>query len=161
PFGAATVSRGVSGLLVADLSAMWAGPLCGQLLARAGATVVKVESAARPDGARGGPAPFFDWVNAGKLSYRADFEDPGGLRAPLAEPDVVIGSSRPSALARRGLGPTDVPPRDGRVWLRITGHGADGDRANWVAFGDDAAVAGGLVCGSLDDPRFCGDAIAD
>lgn len=51
--------------------------------------------------------------------------------------------------------------RDGRVWLRITGHGTDGERANWVAFGDDAAVAGELVGGDHDAPTFCGDAIAD
>src|ERR1700741_1457566 len=42
----------VSGLLVVDLSSMWAGPLCGRLLAQAGATVVKVETRARPDGTR-------------------------------------------------------------------------------------------------------------
>jgi crotonobetainyl-CoA:carnitine CoA-transferase CaiB-like acyl-CoA transferase len=161
PFGAGTSTRSPSDLLVADLSSMWAGPLCGQLLARAGATVVKVETNARPDGARSGPSAFFDWMNAGKLSYAVDFERPSGLQALLAAADVVIESSRPAALARRGLGPTDVRPRDGRVWLRITGHGTDGDRANWVAFGDDAAVSGGLVCGSDDDPTFCGDAIAD
>jgi crotonobetainyl-CoA:carnitine CoA-transferase CaiB-like acyl-CoA transferase len=45
--------------------------------------------------------------------------------------------------------------------VRITGHGTDGDRADWVAFGDDAAVAGGLVAGSSTAPEFCGDAIAD
>jgi len=161
PFGAATTPRGPSGLLVVDLSAMWAGPLCSQLLAPAGATVVKVESAARPDGARNGPPEFFDWVNGGKLSYLTDFGDPGQLLALLAVADVVIESSRPAALVRRGVGPTDVDPRDGRVWLRVTGHGTDGDRANWVAFGDDAAVAGGLVCGGDDTPVFCGDAIAD
>lgn len=161
PFGAGTKTRSPAGLLVADLSAMWAGPLCGQLLARAGATVVKVESAARPDGARNGPRIFFDWINGGKLSYAVDFDEPAHLQALLAVADVVIESSRPAALTRRGLGPTDVPPRDGRVWLRITGHGTDGERANWVAFGDDAAVSGGLVGGGPDDPVFCGDAIAD
>ncbi|WP_326548485.1 CoA transferase [Mycolicibacterium sp. ND9-15] len=161
PFGAGTATRGPAGLLVADLSAMWAGPLCGQLLSRAGAIVVKVESAARPDGARRGPQPFFDWMNTGKLSYEVDFDEPAGLRALLTAADVVIESSRPAALIRRGLAPTDIPPRDGRVWLRVTGHGTDGDRANWVAFGDDAAVSGGLVCGAPDDPAFCGDAIAD
>ncbi|HET7665455.1 MAG TPA: CoA transferase, partial [Mycobacterium sp.] len=72
--------------------------------------------------------------------------------------DVVIESSRPAALAHRGLGPT---PCGGRVWLRITGHGAVGECANWVAFGDDAAVSGGLVGGTDDEPMFCGDAIAD
>ncbi|MGV0656544.1 CoA transferase [Mycolicibacterium thermoresistibile] len=161
PFGAATAARNPAGLLVADLSAMWAGPLCGQLMVRAGATVVKVETSTRPDGARSGPPAFFDWMNTGKLSYVADFDEPSGLRALLAAADVVIESSRPSALTRRGLGPTDIEPRDGRVWLRVTGHGTAGDRANWVAFGDDAAVSGGLVCGTDDAPTFCGDAIAD
>lgn len=161
PFGAATATRGPADLLVADLSAMWAGPLCGHLLARAGATVVKVESAARPDGARNGPQPFFDWMNAGKLSCEVDFDEPARLRALLDVADVVIESSRPAALMRRNLGPTDVAPRDGRVWLRITGHGTDDVRANWVAFGDDAAVSGGLVGADEDGPVFCGDALAD
>ena len=140
---------------------MWAGPLCGQLLRRAGATVVKVESPARPDGTRAGPAAFFDWMNGGKLCYAADFGDRDRLRALLESADVVIESSRPSALRDRGLGAHDVAARGGRVWVRITGHGADGAHANWTAFGDDAAVAGGLVGRSPDGPVFCGDAIAD
>ena len=124
---------------------MWAGPLCGQLLVRAGATVVKVETAARPDGTRAGSRDFFDWMNGGKLCYAVDFDDGARLRALLEVADVVIESSRPAALRHRGLGADDVAARDGRVWLRITGHGADGEQANWTAFGDDAAVAGGLV----------------
>lgn len=148
-------------LLVVDLSSMWAGPLCGRVLADAGATVVKVESAARPDGTRGGPPAFFDWVNAGKLSYDADFEKPGKLRRLLTAADVVIEGSRPAALQRRGLGPAQVSGRPGRVWARITGHGIDGDRGQWVAFGDDAAVAGGLVDAGADGPQFCADALAD
>jgi hypothetical protein len=156
--GVPAAPRDVSGLLVADLSSMWAGPLCGQLLRQAGATVVKVESHARPDGTRAGPSTFFDWMNSGKLSYAVDFDEPSGLRQLLEAADVVIESSRPAALAQRGLGPTGC---DGQVWLRITGHGTDGERANWVAFGDDAAVSGGLVGGIDADPVFCGDAIAD
>jgi hypothetical protein len=159
--GAAAAPREPSGLLVADLSSMWAGPLCGQLFARAGATVVKVEDPWRPDGTRAGPPTFFDWMNSGKLSYAVDFAEPAGLRRLLEAADVVIESSRPAALAHRGLGPTDIEPRDGRIWLRITGHGADGEQAGWVAFGDDAAVSGGLVGGTTSKPVFCGDAIAD
>ncbi|WNG87966.1 CoA transferase [Mycobacterium sp. ITM-2016-00317] len=159
--GPAARAPAMSGLLVADLSAMWAGPLCGRLLGQAGATVVKVESATRPDGTRQGPQAFFDWVNTGKLSYRADFAQPGGLHRLLSAADVVIESSRPAALQRRGLGPQQVPGRPGRTWLRITGHGTEDGRADWVAFGDDAAVSGGLVSGTAEAPRFCGDAIAD
>lgn len=159
--GATTAPRPLSDLLVADMSSMWAGPLCAQILAWAGATVVKVESRSRPDGTRHGAKAFFDWMNGGKLSYAVDFEDPSDVRALLAAADVVITSSRPAALARHGIGPRDVPARDGRVWLRITGHGAEGDLENLVAFGDDAAVAGGLVGRSAEGPVFCADAIAD
>lgn len=155
--------QGHGRLLVADLSSMWAGPLCGQLLARAGATVIKVESPSRPDGTRQGERRFFDWMNAGKLCYAGDFGQPEELRQLLSVADVVIESSRPDALVHRGLGPEDVPARAGRVWLRITGHGTEGARAHWVGFGDDAAVSGGLFgsdpAGS--GPVFCGDAIAD
>jgi crotonobetainyl-CoA:carnitine CoA-transferase CaiB-like acyl-CoA transferase len=158
--GAGTTPRKPCGLLVADLSSMWAGPLCGQLLVQSGATVVKVESPNRPDGTRAGPPSFFAWMNSGKLSYAVDFGEPT-LRWLLEAADIVIESSRPAALAHRRLAPADITPRAGKVWLRITGHGTDGEHANWVAFGDDAAVSGGLVDGTDSDPVFCGDAIAD
>jgi CoA-transferase family III len=160
--GAPAAARTLSGAIVADLSSMWAGPLCGRLLARCGAIVVKVESTRRPDGTRAGPKAFFDWMNSEKLSYVVDFEHGTALlKDLLTAADVVIEGSRPAALARRGLGPDDIVARPGRVWLRITGHGADPQHANLVAFGDDAAVSGGLVGGEGDDPVFCGDAIAD
>jgi hypothetical protein len=151
----------LSDVLVVDLSSMWAGPLCGRLLARAGATVVKVESVARPDGTRAGEPTFFDWMNSGKLSYAVQFDHPDELAALLGVADVVIEASRPAALDRRGLGPRTVTARPGRVWLRITGHGTHGERAGWVAFGDDAAVAGGLIGYRGGTPAFTGDAIAD
>ncbi len=143
----------ITDLLVADLSSMWAGPLCGRLLAAAGATVVKVETPNRPDGTRGGHRGFFDWMNAEKLCYVGDFEQL--LRAA----DVVIEGSRPSALTRRGLAADQVPARPGRIWLRLSGYGSNYPER--VAFGDDAAVAGGLVMSGDGGPIFCGDAIAD
>ena len=148
--------RRVDGLLVVDLSSLWAGPLCGQLLARAGATVVKVESPRRPDGTRSGAPAFFDWMNVGKLSYAVDFDSDGdALRRLLAAADIVIEGSRPAALRRRKLSADDMPARPGRIWLRINGYRDQPDRP---AFGDDAAIAGGLVG---DGPVFLGDAIAD
>lgn len=153
-------ARGLRGALVVDLTSLWAGPLCGQLLAQAGATVIKVESPSRPDGTRAGPSAFFDWMNGGKLSCALDFDrDAGALAQLLTAADVVLEGSRPAALARRGLSPLDVAGRPGRVWLQITAHGAESACAG---FGDDAAVAGGLV--GYDDggePVFCADAIAD
>lgn len=148
-------------LLVADLSSMWAGPLCGQLLRGAGATVIKVESPRRPDGTRSGSAAFYDWMNGGKLSYAVEFDDLMAMKRLLSVADVVIEGSRPGALVRRGLGPADIAPRAGRVWLRITGYGAEGEAGTRVAFGDDAAVAGGLVGYDDGGPVFVGDALAD
>jgi len=151
--------RGFEGLLVADLSSLWAGPLCAQLLTRAGATVIKVESRSRPDGTRGGEPAFFDWMNSGKLCYAVDFDHDGdALHQLLAAADIVIEGSRPAALRRRKLSVDDVPARPGRIWLRINGYHDQPDRP---AFGDDAAVAGGLVGAAADGPVFCGDAIAD
>jgi crotonobetainyl-CoA:carnitine CoA-transferase CaiB-like acyl-CoA transferase len=95
-------------------------------------------------------------MNFGKLSYAVNFDaDTGILRELLAAADVVIEGSRPAGLRRRRLGADDVPARPGRVWLRISGYAGQPNRA---AFGDDAAVAGGLVG---TGPVFCGDAIAD
>jgi CoA-transferase family III len=157
--GRAARARRVDGLLVADLSSLWAGPLCGQLLARAGAVVVKVESPRRPDGTRSGVSAFFDWMNFGKLSYAVDFDDDtDALRQLLTAADVVIEGSRPAALRRRGLSADDVEGRAGRIWLRIRGYRGQPYRS---AFGDDAAVAGGLVGDDTRGPVFCGDAIAD
>lgn len=155
--GSRLAPRAPQGLLVADLSSMWAGPLCGHLLARAGATVVKVESPRRPDGTRAGNRAFFDWINGQKLCYGVDFDSQTDeLRELLAVSDIVIEGSRPAALARRKLGPDDIAPRAGRIWLQISGYY---DRR--PGFGDDTAVAGGLVGTSAEGPVFCGDATAD
>jgi hypothetical protein len=157
--GSSAEPRRVDGLLVADLSSLWAGPLCAQLLARAGAVVVKVESPVRPDGTRGSEPVFFDWMNFGKLCYAVDFDsDTHALRQLITAADIVIEGSRPAALRRRKLSAEDVPRREGRIWLRISGYRGQPDRS---AFGDDAAVAGGLVGAGVDGPVFCGDAIAD
>ena len=152
-------------VVVADLTSLWAGPLCGALLAEAGARVIKVESLARPDGARRGPAAFFDLLNAGKESVALDLRTTDGVRALrsiLAGADVVLEASRPRALEQLGIdAAATVATGRTRVWASITGHGRTGASRDRVAFGDDAAVAGGLVCWDGEQPLFCADAIAD
>jgi hypothetical protein len=152
--------------LVVDLSSLWAGPLCAHLLGLAGAEVIKVESAARPDGARSGNAAFFDWLHAGHASVVLDFgtgEDRAELRRLIDRADVVIEASRPRALRNLGIDAEEVVASGpGRTWVSITGYGREGEAADRVAFGDDAAVAGGLVAwDEAGDPVFCGDAVAD
>jgi hypothetical protein len=171
----------LAGAVVVDLSSMWAGPLCARLLGLAGADVIKVETPGRPDGARAGERRFFDWLHGGHRSVVLDFRSESGRRALgalIAAADVVIEASRPRALAQLGLAPEMIPHREGQVWLSITGYGrGDPAASELVAFGDDAAAAGGLVgwtgAGLGDDgdwdggdwnggePVFCADAIAD
>lgn len=156
--------RGAADLQVVDLSSMWAGPLAARILAAAGAVVTKVESAARPDGARAIPS-VYGWLHPpDQPSVTLDFADPEGrrsLRSLLQDADVVIEGSRPRALEQLGCAPGDLADRPGRVWLSITGHGRSGTDRDRVGFGDDAAVAGGLVAWTGDGPVFCADAIAD
>jgi crotonobetainyl-CoA:carnitine CoA-transferase CaiB-like acyl-CoA transferase len=155
----------LDGLVVIDLSSLWAGPLCGQLLHQGGARVIKVESDARPDGARRGPPAFFDLLHAGQESVALDFASSGGrahLRRLLMDADIVIEGSRPRALAQLGAG-ADTVLASGRprLWVSLTGFGRNAPGPGRVAFGDDAAVAGGLVVWDGIGPCFCADAIAD
>ncbi|HEX3333106.1 MAG TPA: CoA transferase [Acidimicrobiales bacterium] len=170
PLGPAPARDPTSGLLVVDLSSLWAGPLCGDLLARAGATVVKVESTGRPDGARRGPPAFFDLLNGRKRSVALDFRSEHDvliLREIVRRADVVIEASRPRALAQLGVVADEIVRAGGpQVWVSITGHGRAGDGAGEApggraAFGDDAAAAGGLVVWHGSAPMFCADAVAD
>jgi CoA-transferase family III len=162
--GDAPPLSGPEDLLVVDLSSLWAGPLCGDLLARAGARVVKVESTSRPDGARRGPVSFFALLNGAKRSVALDFNDPTE-RALLGRlvhtADVVIEASRPRALEQLGIVAADMVASGPRLWLSITAYGRQGVSGNRVGFGDDAAAAGGLVAWSDEEPAFCSDAIAD
>jgi crotonobetainyl-CoA:carnitine CoA-transferase CaiB-like acyl-CoA transferase len=127
--------------------------------------VVKVESTRRPDGARRGPARFFSRLNGGKASVALDLTSTVGrqqLGELVAGADVVITGSRPRALEQLGLDPEEaVAGGRTRLWLSITGYGTEGGSGTRVAFGDDAAVAGGLVARDRRGPCFLADAVAD
>lgn len=184
------VTGGNRSPLVVDLTSLWAGPLAGSLLAAAGARVIKVESSGRPDGARHGPAAFFDLLNSNKQHLMLDLPEPQAveqLRELLGLADLVLESSRPRVMQQWGISPSAMLEQ-GTSWVSITGHGRRGAAGNRVAFGDDAAVAGGLylpgglcctACGSSrhgevgsavdidsvgidsERPLFVADAVAD
>ncbi|WP_298692770.1 CoA transferase [uncultured Sphingomonas sp.] len=169
PFGSARCAapRSTDGPpLVIELASLWAGPLAGALLRDCGADVVKVERRTRPDGARGGDPTVFALLNAGKRSVALDFarsEDIAVLRALIRHADIVIEGSRPRAFRQLGIDAAAEAAR-GATWISITAHGRDGDAADWIGFGDDAGVAGGLSAAmrrSWGEPLFAGDAIAD
>jgi hypothetical protein len=151
--------------LVIDLSSLWAGPLCTHLLLQTGARVIEVESKARPDGARRGNSDVFDLLNGGKESAVFDLSRLAGVQqlvALLKQADIVVEGSRPRALQQLGIDAEAlVKAVPGLTWVSITGYGRREPGANWVAFGDDAAVAAGVAMANASPPLFCGDALAD
>ncbi len=77
---------------------------------------------------------------------------PCDLDRLLPTADVVIEASRPRALRQRGVVAEDFPG----VWISITAYGRD--QPDRIGYGDDTAVAGGLVG---PGPSFLSDAVAD
>ncbi|MDP6285364.1 MAG: CoA transferase [Acidimicrobiales bacterium] len=156
-----TSNKQAATTLVIEFGSLWASPLCGDLLRRSGCRVIKIESVSRPDGARRGPTGFFDLLNGGKESLALDFSDERSLellKKIVKEADVIIEGSRPRALRQLGID-AEIEVEDGKVWVSITGYGRNGPRSKGVAFGDDAAVSGGLF---LKDPLcFIADAVSD
>ncbi|MFK7898801.1 MAG: CoA transferase [Myxococcota bacterium] len=168
PTGAFTQIGSDRPLRLLDLSTLWAGPLAADLLAECGIEVLKIESPDRPDGARLGPAAFFDLMHGRKQGCALDLKAPGDrnrFEAILEHADLVIESARPRALSQLGYdAPSWVSAKPGRIWASITGYG----RADpGIAFGDDAGVAAGLGWALQENespaetPTFCGDAVAD
>ena len=150
-----------SGLRVLDMTAYWAGPLVGHLLAMLGAEVIHLESPKRPDGARlvgGVPqtedrywerGPIFAALNANKKSLAVDLNDPTGVdlvRRFVATCDVVVENYTPRVLAQLGL--DDESLREARpdlVMVRMPGFGLDGPWRDLSAFAFVIEDASGLT----------------
>jgi CoA-transferase family III len=139
-----------------DLSALWAGPYCGALLAEAGFVVTKIESPVRPD-----PTANDVRLNGRKRHHSLDLADPS-LTAMIIDTDVLITSARPHALARLSLTEERLfALNPSLLWIAITAYGWSGEAALRVGFGDDCAAAAGLLGLNAGKPVFLGDALAD
>jgi len=163
---AGTPAGSRSALRVVDLSTLWAGPLCGAVLASFGAQATKVESLRRPDPSRVSTPDFFRRLNGGKADLALDFGDDSDrarLRDMILEAGLVITSARPRAFEQLGLSPERLfAERPDLIWVAVSGYGWTGAAADRVAFGDDAAAAGGLVRWTREgEPNFLGDALGD
>jgi len=155
----------MSSMKVVDLSALWAGPLCAHLLHQCGMQVTSVASLQRPDGARIGSPKLFEVLHEGHTHLSLDFtlkSDLQRLATLLCQADVVIEGSRPRALQALGLDRDTLAPNGRQLWLSLTAYGRSAPFGDWVGFGDDVAIAGGLL--SVDErgcPEFVADAVAD
>lgn len=141
----------LDGVRVLDLTQFLPGPYATQLLADAGAGVVKIENPDGGDPARGmtprtdeDVAALFSAVNRGKRSVALDLKTDEGRAAfyRLAEEaDAIIEQFRPGVVDRLGIDYETVRTyNEGIVYCSLTGYGQTGpfaDRAghdlNYVA----------------------------
>ena len=138
------------GLRILDMTAFWAGPLTGHLLALLGAEVIHLESPSRPDGVRlvGGvpqgedrfweQGPIFAALNTNKKGMTIDFHHPRGievLRRLVSTCDVVVENYTPRVLDQYGLGyETLREDRPELIMVRMPGFGLDGPWREESAF---------------------------
>ncbi len=146
---------------VLDASALWAGPLCGGLLALAGHNVTRLNSQTRPDPTAQTQPRLDQFLNGNKEQISGELGD-AEFFARLARSDILITSGRPHALARRGLSMEAVfACQPHLIWITVTAYGWTGTGEMRIGFGDDCAAAAGLVTWHGEEPHFIGDALAD
>ncbi|MDP2013066.1 MAG: CoA transferase, partial [Actinomycetota bacterium] len=154
--------RALTDMRVLDLSSLWAGPLCGNLLGLSGAKVMRMESVTRPDGGRKGLPLFDDLLHSGQPSVTFHTDNLDLLHALVDTADIVITSARPRGLASLELDPQRfLASREHGVWVQLSAYGSTGPQADWVGFGDDSAMAAGLVRWIDGTPIPVADALAD
>jgi glutaryl-CoA transferase len=161
----------LSHIRVLDLSRILAGPWAGQILADLGADVIKVERPGAGDDTRAWGPPFlkdkdgnetqdagyFLAVNRGKRSITLDLNTTEGqeiVRAIAARSDILLENFKVGALARYGLGFTDLETINPRlIYCSITGFGQTGPRRDQAAYDFMIQAMGGLmsVTGEADD----------
>lgn len=156
----------LSGVRVIEFTHVWAGPLCGQLLADAGADVVKLESRGHIDvHRRAGPysggrqdidsSGVWNAQNRGKRSVSLNLKCPEGVRLAvelIAKADVVIDNFRPGVLRKLGLdfeAMRAVNP--GIVGVSISGFGLNESWRNYPAYGPTMDAVAGLAVATSDE----------
>ncbi len=119
----------LAGIRVVTVAVNLPGPAAAARLAELGASVTKVEPPEGDPVAAISP-PLYERLTAGQTIVRLDLKEPAArerLDELLADADVLLTSSRPSALARMGLSWTELEPRFPRlVQVAIVGHPAPG-----------------------------------
>ena len=155
----------LDGVRVLDLSQLLPGPYATQLLADAGADVIKIETAGAGDGARYSPpqtedgvGALFDAVNRGKRSVALDLKSDEGHEAfmRLAETaDVVFEQFRPGVVDRLGVDYESVQEHNPEiVYCSLTGFGQAGPHENRVGHDLNYIGMAGLLDMTREDPEM-------
>ena len=145
----------LSGIVVADLSRILAGPYCTLLLAELGARVIKVETPGTGDDARhygpfvNGKSAYFVSVNRGKESIALDLKsekDRAVFEALLGKVDIVVENFRPGTMEKLGFGWETLHPRFPKlIYASASGFGHTGPYAHYPAYDMVVQGVGGIM----------------
>ena len=130
----------LEGVRVLDLSRVFAGPLCGQVLADFGAEVIKVEHPKRGDdtrdwGLRIGKTEttYYNSMNRNKRSVTLDLQTPEAVqivRDLLPQCDVVLHNFKTGGAEKLGLGYEQLKAiRPDLIYCAIAGYDSSGPEA--------------------------------
>jgi len=130
----------LDGVRVLDLSRVFAGPLCGQVLADFGADVIKVEHPGRGDdtrdwGMRIGKTEttYYNSMNRNKRSITVDLQTPEGvkiIRDLLPQCDVVIQNFKTGGAEKLGLGYEQLKAiKPDLIYCSVAGYDSSGPEA--------------------------------
>ena len=130
----------LQGVRVLDLSRVFAGPLCGMVLADFGAEVIKVEHPGRGDdtrdwGMRIGKTEttYYNSMNRNKRSITLDLQTPEGvkiLHELLPQFDVVIHNFKTGGAEKLGLGYEQLKAiKPDLIYCAVAGYDSSGPEA--------------------------------
>jgi len=130
----------LSGVRVLDLSRVFAGPLCAQVLADFGAEVIKVEHPVRGDdtrdwGIRIGKTEttYYNSMNRNKRSITVDLQSPQGVKLIhdlLAQCDVLVHNFKDGGADKLGLGYAQLKAiKPDLIYCAVTGYDSSGPEA--------------------------------
>jgi crotonobetainyl-CoA:carnitine CoA-transferase CaiB-like acyl-CoA transferase len=130
----------LEGLRVLDLSRVFAGPLCGQVLADLGAEVIKVEHPGRGDdtrdwGLRVGQTEttYYNSMNRNKRSITVDLQKPEGqqlIHDLLPKFDVLIQNFKTGGAEKLGLGYAQLKAlHPEMIYCSVSGYNSAGPEA--------------------------------
>lgn len=161
----------LSGMRIADLTAVVLGPLATQTLGDLGAEVIKIEpiegDVLRSNGVHRNRnmGSVFLATNRNKKSLSVDLKSDAGrevLKRLLATCDVVVHNMRMIAADKLGLGYADVQAvRPDIVYCVATGFGTAGPDRDKPAFDDIIQAACGLASLGRETPDYIPALIAD
>ena len=130
----------LQGVRVLDLSRVFAGPLCGMVLADFGAEVIKVEHPGRGDdtrdwGMRIGKTEttYYNSMNRNKRSITVDLQTPEGVKIIhdlLPQCDVVVQNFKTGGAEKLGLGYEQLKAiKPDLIYCSVAGYDSSGPEA--------------------------------